>query len=123
MSKPSLGKNIREFRKNKGMSQSELAKKVGVSQKVISAYERDYRVPPSSIIPCVAENLGTTPNALYGGIAPSGESDGLRRPRLWEIVEKLQNLPEKEFEEITRIIENYLQTRTAAGQSDHPLMR
>ena len=36
-----LGQNIRKLRKEKNMSQSELAKLLGVSQRTISSYEQN----------------------------------------------------------------------------------
>lgn len=56
-----IGRNIRNLRKDKGLSQAELARRTGVSQKVISAYERNYRRPSSAFIPRVAELLAPRP--------------------------------------------------------------
>lgn len=42
---PTAGELIREARRRSGMSQAELARRAGVSQPVVSAYERGHREP------------------------------------------------------------------------------
>jgi transcriptional regulator with XRE-family HTH domain len=104
-----IGRNIRNLRKNKGLSQTELARKTGVSQKVISAYERNYRLPPSTFIPRVAETLGTTPDALYD--TGEGKGGGLKKNALWKIVERLETIPEKERKEVFEMIDKFLKNK------------
>jgi transcriptional regulator with XRE-family HTH domain len=109
-----IGKNIRNLRKEKGLSQAELARKTGVSQKVISAYERSYRLPPSTFIPVVAETLGTTPDVLYDTGKENG--GGLKRGVLWKIVERLEAIPESEREEVFAMIDKYLKSKRGKKQ-------
>jgi transcriptional regulator with XRE-family HTH domain len=104
-----IGRNIRKLRKDKGLSQAELARKTGVSQKVISAYERNYRLPSSTFIPVVAETLGTTPDALYD--TGEGKISGLKRSSLWKIVERLEGIPENEREEVFKLIDKFLKSK------------
>jgi transcriptional regulator with XRE-family HTH domain len=106
-----IGRNIRELRKKKGLSQAELGQKLGVSQKVISAYERSYRLPPSSLIPHVAESLGTSTDALYQASGDEGRARKLKNSELWTIVEKLEEIPESERKEVFKFIERYLANR------------
>jgi transcriptional regulator with XRE-family HTH domain len=103
-----IGRNIREIRKKKGFSQAELGRKVGVSQKVISAYERNYRLPPSSLIPHVAESLGTSTDALYEASDKDNTAHRLKNSDLWKIVERLEAIPENERKEVFGIIDKYL---------------
>ena len=109
-----IGRNIRNLRKEKGLSQAELARKTGVSQKVISAYERNYRLPSSTFIPVVAETLGTTPDALYD--TGEGKSSGLKKSSLWKIVERLDGIPEKEREEAFAMIDKFLKSKQRKKQ-------
>jgi transcriptional regulator with XRE-family HTH domain len=103
-----IGKNIRELRKKKGFSQADLGRTLGVSQKVISSYERSYRLPPSSLMPQVAESLGTSTDALYRSSDDDRRAGKLMREELWRIVEKLEGLSEREQKEVFGIIEKYL---------------
>lgn len=112
---PDIGRNIRNLRKDKGLSQAELARKTGVSQKVISAYERNYRLPPSTFIPVVAETLGTTPDALYD--TGEGKSSGLKRSSLWKIVERLEGIPENERDKVFELIDKFLKSKHRKKQN------
>ena len=53
------GKKIAELRKQKGMTQQELADKVGVTNKAVSKWERGLNFPDISIMGDLAEALGT----------------------------------------------------------------
>lgn len=54
---PSIGQNIKKYRKLKGMTQSELAKGVGISQNTLSSYESGKISPPIEKIEKIAEVL------------------------------------------------------------------
>jgi transcriptional regulator with XRE-family HTH domain len=110
-----IGRNIRNLRKDNGLSQAELARKTGVSQKVISAYERSYRLPPSTFIPIVAETLGTTPDVLYD--TGEGKNSGLKKNSLWKIVERLESVPENEREGVFKLIDKYLKSKQGKKQN------
>jgi len=49
-----IGTNIKKLRKNKGWTQEQLAKHLGVSQKVVCDYEREVRKPPIERLPKIA---------------------------------------------------------------------
>ena len=60
----SLGKMISEHRKQQGMTQLELAQKMGVTDKAVSKWERDLSCPDINSIPALAEILGVSVEAL-----------------------------------------------------------
>jgi transcriptional regulator with XRE-family HTH domain len=60
----SFGTRIRELRKERGLSQGELAEKLGTSQKVISDYERERTSPPKHRLPHIARFFGLSIDAL-----------------------------------------------------------
>lgn len=62
-----MAKLLREFRKNQGMTQVQLAEVVGCRQGLISLYERDERHPTVYIAIRLARALGTTVEELFGG--------------------------------------------------------
>lgn len=94
-----IGHKIKVLRQLRGMSQAELAKCLGVSQKIISAYERNYRTPSADKISHLAETLETTANELYGTYNEKCDN-ALKKILIWEIVEKLEQLPETSQREI-----------------------
>ena len=55
--KETMGKRISELRKNKGMTQEQLAQQVGVTAQAVSKWENDLSCPDISILPQLAEAL------------------------------------------------------------------
>lgn len=68
------GRKIKELRKDIGMSQVELAKRIGVSKQTLYKYENDIITNiPSDKIMRLSEALGTTPAFLMGWLDPKNE--------------------------------------------------
>lgn len=61
-----IGKRIAMLRKEKGMTQEQLAERVGVSPQAVSKWENDISCPDISLLPQLAEILGTTTDELLG---------------------------------------------------------
>lgn len=61
-----LKDNIKNLRKEKGLSQEELAIKLNVVRQTVSKWERGLSVPDSSMLITLAEELGTSVNVLLG---------------------------------------------------------
>ncbi len=55
MKKQTLGNMIAQLRKEKGMTQLELAEKMGVTDKAVSKWERNLSLPDINAIPKLAE--------------------------------------------------------------------
>ena len=64
MKKQTLGVMIASIRKERGMTQLELAEKMGVTDKAVSKWERDLSCPDVSSIPQLAEILGVSVDEL-----------------------------------------------------------
>ena len=64
MSNKNLGEMISSLRKEKGMTQSELAEKMNVTDKAVSKWERNLACPDVNSIPKLAEILGITVEEL-----------------------------------------------------------
>ena len=62
--KKTLGAMIAELRKQHGMTQLELAEKMGVTDKAVSKWERDLSCPDIGSIPNLAEILGVSVEEL-----------------------------------------------------------
>ena len=58
--KKTLGMMISSLRKEKGMTQLELAEKMGVTDKAVSKWERDLSYPDLNSIPKLAESFGVS---------------------------------------------------------------
>ena len=60
MSNKSIGEMISSLRKEKGMTQNDLAEKMNVTDKAVSKWERNLSCPDINSIPKLAEILGTS---------------------------------------------------------------
>ncbi len=62
----SLGDNIKLIRENRGLSQSELAEKIGLQKQNVSAYERGVKVPNIEKLTAIADTLRCSTDRLLG---------------------------------------------------------
>ena len=74
MSNKNLGEMISFLRKEKGMTQSELAEKMNVTDKAVSKWERNLACPDVNSIPKLAEVLGITVEELLNAQTKKGNS-------------------------------------------------
>ena len=69
MKKQTFGAMLAALRKEKGMTQLELADQMGVTDKAVSKWERDLSFPDVSSLPRLAEILGVSVEELMQGKA------------------------------------------------------
>ncbi|MDR2753592.1 MAG: helix-turn-helix domain-containing protein [Oscillospiraceae bacterium] len=69
MKQQTMGKQIAELRKDKGMTQLELAQQMHVTDKAVSKWECDKAAPDVHSLPKLAALLGTTTDALLAAVA------------------------------------------------------
>ena len=62
----SLGENIRAMREKRGLSQSELAEKIGLQKQNVSAFERGVKIPSLEKMVAIADALRCTTDRLLG---------------------------------------------------------
>ncbi len=61
----SIGKNIAHFRKEKGLTQTELGVLLGVSNQAVSKWETEMTMPDVMLLPDIAKALDVGIDALY----------------------------------------------------------
>ena len=80
-----LKDNIKALRTEKGLSQAELARRAGVTERSIQRYEAGASYPQMSAIEKLATALGTSVDDLLGredqAIIDLGQSEGKRKQR------------------------------------------
>lgn len=74
MANKTIGEVISFLRKEKGMTQSDLAEKMNVTEQAVSKWERDQAYPDISTVPKLAELLGLTADDLLKGRIPDSYS-------------------------------------------------
>lgn len=73
MSMTTMGGRIKHHRKRLGMTQEQLAERMGVSAQAVSKWENDLSCPDISILPLLAEVFGITTDELLGKEAKTAE--------------------------------------------------
>ena len=61
-----LGYRIKEIRRQRGITQSELAKRINKSKSAVSGYESNAQIPPSEVLVSIATVLNVSLDHLVG---------------------------------------------------------
>ena len=113
-----FGKRLFTLRKMRGLTQVQLAEALGTTQRVISHYETNAELPPSSIIIPLARVLAVSTDELLG-LRPAksnGGNSSVEKQRLWKRFQKMEALPTKDQRAVIRLI-NSLAGNTHAAAS------
>ncbi|SCY54810.1 helix-turn-helix domain-containing protein [Alkaliphilus peptidifermentans] len=88
--KTTMGETISNLRKKNNMTQTELANKMGVTDKAVSKWERDLSCPDISSIPQLAETLGIPINELLNvkGSMENNKISGDKIDKIFDLVLK-----------------------------------
>jgi len=71
-----FGRRLQEIRKRRGLSQVELAQRLGIHQSLISQYERGYLRLHGALLVRLAQALKTSPDEILAIKEVSGNGDG-----------------------------------------------
>lgn len=82
-----VGSNIRKYRVERGMSQAELAERIGKKRSAVGNYETGAREPDYDTLGALARALGVSETALLGDASDDGE--------LWALREELRRDPDR----------------------------
>ena len=104
-----VGGRIARLRREKGMTQIELAERLRVSQPVISDYENDVIRLPADTVAQIAEVLGASADELLGLKAPTAHATGsIKNRRLYRRMQEIEKLPRRDQEALLRTIEAFI---------------
>jgi transcriptional regulator with XRE-family HTH domain len=87
-----FGKRLAGLRKQKGLTQTQLGVKVGVSYRVIAYYEGETDYPPAHLIEPLARALNISTDELLGVRDVKQERDP-GQAALWRRLKKIEDLP------------------------------
>lgn len=108
VSKDSIGARVAQFRKDKGMTQKELAERLGVSQPVVSDYENDVIRLRADVVVELAKLLGATTDEILGLKAQARSVAGLKNRRLSRRLQAIDALPKRDQEALLRSIDAFI---------------
>lgn len=84
-----LNENIKNFRKNNGYTQEELANKLNVVRQTISKWEKGYSVPDAEMLKKLAEIFDTNVSQLLGSTIKEDSNIDVLAEQLARINEQL----------------------------------
>lgn len=107
-----LGKRVAELRKESGMTQTQLAEQLGISQQLIAAYEAGTRKIPASLLPTLAKLFAASLEALIGMEklpAKRGPASTLQRQ-----IEQIGLMPRAKQKFITEMLDALIKQQQSA---------
>jgi transcriptional regulator with XRE-family HTH domain len=103
----SLGDRIRRRRLAKGLTQTELGRLIGVSQRVVAYYELKGSSPPPGILVKIADVLAVSTDVLLGRqkTGHAGDREPARDVRRLRHLKRLDELPINDRKAVFKIID------------------
>ena len=80
--KVAVGSSIARLRREKGMTQAELAERINYSDKAVSKWERGESLPDVLTLLNLAQQLGTDLNTLTGTMPETAEAEPKPAPEI-----------------------------------------
>lgn len=105
--KQRIGPAIRHYREEAGLSVSELARAVGVTEGAIRHYETGRQTPPIDKLESLGEALGVNPFLLL--VQPGGQLSLVEK-----MVAAVEQLPEHDLVMLNALVERFLQGSTTS---------
>lgn len=99
-----LGERISKKRKELGLSQTDLANKVGVSYAQIGRYETKGVQPPAEVLNKIADELNTSIDYLINGESSEKAINSLKTTEVLNHFKEVESLPEKDKNIILNVI-------------------
>ncbi len=111
-----IAQRIAEVRKERGISQQAMAKKLRVTQPIISRYENGELRIHAELLVKIAKILETTSDDLLGlepveRAKPKNELDTPEKRRLWKKFQQIAKWPEKDQRAVIRLINSVSEAR------------
>lgn len=104
-----MGGRIARLRRDKGMTQAELAELLGVSQPVISDYENDVIKLSGETVAQLAGLLGVSADEILGlEKSVAARATPIKNRRLYRQLASIEKLPKRDQEALLRTIDAFL---------------
>ncbi len=103
-----LGKRIQQLRKEKGLSQTELAGQIGVSYAQLSRYEIKEAQPPAEVLNKMADALDTSVDFLINGNTTEKAQSTLKDAELLKQFREIDQMPDNEKSTIIKVVSAYI---------------
>jgi transcriptional regulator with XRE-family HTH domain len=102
-----FGQRLARLRKARGYTQTELGDMVGLSQRLMTYYERESGRPPGHLLPRLAGVLGVSVDVLLG-VEGAREPPPPKHSRLWRKLREVEHLPDPDRKAVLRLVDALL---------------
>jgi transcriptional regulator with XRE-family HTH domain len=104
----SIGSHIAQLRKDRGLTQKELAERLAVTQPVVSDYENDVIRIPADVVVAIAKILTVSTDELLGLKPEARSAGGVKNRRLSRRLQAIDALPKRDQEALLRTIDAFI---------------
>ncbi len=104
----SMGERLAQLRREKGLTQEELAAELDVTQPVVSDYERGRLRLHGELIVQLTAIFGVSADEILGLGAQPQRNGSIKNRRLLRQVQALEKLPKRDQQAVIRTIEAFL---------------
>lgn len=108
-----LGQRLARLRRERGITQVELADKLGVAQPVVSDYERGELRLHGQLIVKLTEILGVSSEELLG-LKKATSNGAIKNRRLLRRLQEIDRLPRRDQQALLRTIDRFLESFRAS---------
>lgn len=106
-----LGKRIQELRKDNGLTQQELAKKINISHPQIVRYENKGVQPPADVLKRLADVLATSVDYLINGNTDEKAKATLKDTELLQQFKAVEQMNDDDKSVIKKLIDAFITKR------------
>ena len=103
-----LGARIAELRKERGLTQVQLAQTLDLTQQMVASYEVGRRRVPVSLLPGIADALGVSIEELIGRQPARAAAKRGPAPKLQQQIERIAQLPKAKQRFVIEMLETVL---------------
>jgi transcriptional regulator with XRE-family HTH domain len=115
--RPPLGQRLAELREATGLTQVQLAGRVGVHPSNIGFWELSGTPPRGEVLPKLAEVLGVSVDVLLG-VTPPKPKRQAAKGRLQLVFESAAKLPRRQQEKIVEVVEAMVEKHSNDGNGN-----
>jgi len=106
-----IGENLQAIRKRRGLTQKELAERIGLTREAVAAYEAGRIHLIDTTILDIAENLRVSANQILGLEQKSSDTAIISR-RWAKRIAVIESLPEPVKKHILRVLDDVIKANT-----------
>ncbi len=103
-----LGARVAQLRKDQGLTQAQLAERLGIAQQTLAHYEVGRLRIAASMLPTLAQMLGTSVEELIGQAPARANGKRGPTPKLQQQMERLSALPKPKQRAVMEVLESML---------------